>query len=602
MKLREFVAKTSLSAGQYDVYTPGRSGSLDCLLKFTQTTDDEEGSRHIGTITCPVSGTEAQRTEVLSAAVRAGARHPGLRDDDLAKLHRAALKDGHVELFADLNALKTGLLIHLISSLGRAVARVVISSSSIDVLHEYQTYYVAEARLSRAGMVRGLRTLERVRVTTPVHVHQLEPGTSRYFTRLKAQPTGSTRSESGPEESLYISEDRQMVAAFWDYQTKNNPRIPVYLITSDFNLAHVCAAERAPFVFCQTPFEYWRETSGPIQLDTLWFDPFALTLRTCLPHFLIWELCLTFGKLRLVRDGKPETDLVYNYKVQRPGELEDIDVKPPDETLLSSGSPPAKGRRSAPRPSKTTDGMIKISLLKIVEVLPTRTDQRTSVRNFGPRDEHAIRQLRQIGDLTGLYKVEDEEIIAGPALEELLSSLADGDYLRVNQIFRRHPTYDKVLKAAETTRRFSNSAVDGAATGWAVNLGAGYKTTKEGVLYGLADVSAAKFEETVVRFHSELGEGQPAASLPHILDRTCVALQLSPVRFSELLARSLGRGALADFEVQRASVNTPIPSHQVLVVPTSASPKSYLRTIEPGKGIVINRTLVSSLVRRPGRR
>ena len=245
--------------------------------------------------------------------------------------------------------------------------------------------------------------------------------------------------------------------------------------------------------------------------------------------------------------------------------------------------------------------MIKISLAKIIEVLPTRTDQRTSVRNFGGRDEHSVRQLRQIGDLTGLYQVDGEEIIAGPALAELLTSLSEGDYLYVNRIFRRHPTYDNVLKAADITKRFPNSATAGAATGWAVMLGAGYKA-KEGVLYGLAEVSAAKFEETVVRFHNELGEGQPAAPLPHILDRTCVALQLSPVRFGELLARSLGRGALADFEVQRASVSAPIPSHLVLGVPTSASPKSYLRTIEPGKGIIINRTLVSSLVRRPGRR
>src|SRR5581483_6238526 len=178
-----------------------------------------------------------------------------------------------------------------------------------------------------------------------------------------------------------------------------------------------------------TPFECWRETAGPIQLDTLWFDPFALAVRACLPHVLIWELCLTFGKLRLVRDGEPQFDLVYNYKVQRPGESEDIDVRIPDETILSSG-PSSKGRRSAPRSSKTTEGMIKISLTKIIEVLPTRTDQRTSVRAFGARDEHSLRQLRQVGDLTGLYQIDGEEIIAGPALQDLLSALSDGDYLR----------------------------------------------------------------------------------------------------------------------------------------------------------------------------
>jgi hypothetical protein len=600
MKLREFVSKTSFLAGQYSICAPGSDG-LDCLLQFKQATDDEADMRNVGEAICPGLKGDAQRAEVLAAVVRAGVRHPGLRDEDLAKLHRAAQREGHVELFADLNALKSGLIYHLINSLGRAVARVVISSSSIDVLHEYQSHYTAKAPLPRAGMVRGLRTLERVRETTPVHIHQLEPGASRYFTRMKAQPLGSKEVEPGPEESLYISEDRQMVAAFWDYQTKNNPRIPVYMITSDFNLAHVCAAERAPFVFCQTPFEVWREAPGPIQLETLWFDPFTLALRACLPHVLIWELCLTFGKLRLVRDGKPEFDLVYNYKGQRPGGLEDIDVKLPDETLLPSGPTAAKGRRLAVRTSKATEGLIKLSLAKIVDVLPTRADQRTSLRNFGARDEHAIRQLRQVGELTDLYRLEGEEIIAGPALAELLSRLDDGDYLRVNEIFRRHPTYDRILRAAEADKRFPSSAVAGAATGWAVMLGAGYKT-KDGVLYGLATVSAAKFEETVVRFHNEIGEGQPAAPLPQILDRTCIALQLSPIRFSELLAHSLGQGVLADFEAQRASVNAPIPPHPVLVFPASASSQSYVRTLEPGKGITINRTLVSSLVRRPGRR
>jgi hypothetical protein len=604
MKLREFLATRSFLAGQYEVLTPVADG-LECILNFTQATSDEQGARNVGLASCPGTGAEAQRAEVFSAAVRAGARHPGLLDEELAKLHRAAQKDGHIELFADLNALKTGLLVHLIYSLGRSVARVIVSSSSIDVLHEYQSRYVAEARIQRAGMVRGLRTLERVREIVPVHIHQLEPGASRYYKRIYAQQGAAPTQELPPEESLYISEDRQMMAAFWDYQTKNNPRIPVYLITSDFNLAHVSAAERAPFLFCRTPFECWRDAERPIQLSTLWFDPFALSLRTCLPHFIAWELCLTFGKLRVLRDDKPEFDLIYNYRVQRPGEKEEIEIGPPDDARLTAGIKKPKGRRLAPRPTptttKTTEATIKIPLLRIVEVLPTRSDQRTQLRTFGTRDEHAIRQLRQLGEMTGLYRVQGEEIDAGPALDQLLAALSGGDYLLVNKIFRRHPTYDKVLKAAEEAKRFPNSAAAGAATGWAVILGAGYKT-KEGVLFGLADVSAEKFEGTIVRFHNELGEGQPAAPLPHVLDRTCRALQLSPIRFSELLARSLGRGALAGFEAQRATVDAPIPSHQVLVAPSSTSPKSYLKTIEPGKGIEINRTLVSSLVRRPGRR
>ena len=181
MKLRQFVTNTSFSAGQYEVLTPG-TNSLDCLLNFTQATGDEAGSRHIGTIACPGSGTAALRAEVLRQLFALVPVIP-VSATRAAKLHRAALKDSHVELFADVNALKTGLLMHLITSLGRAVARVVISSSSIDVLHEYQSHYVAEAKIQRAGMVRGLRTLERVRETTPVHIHQLEPGATRYFTR-----------------------------------------------------------------------------------------------------------------------------------------------------------------------------------------------------------------------------------------------------------------------------------------------------------------------------------------------------------------------------------------------------------------------------------
>jgi hypothetical protein len=599
MKLPEFIAHASFTAGQYEVCTPA-DGGLECLLTFTQTTDDEAESRHIAAASYPGSSNDLQKNEVLAALVRAGACHPAVRDEDLAKLHRAVLKEGYVELFADLNALKTGLLLHLITSLGRSVARVIISSSSIDVLHEYQSHWVADApaRLTRAGMVRSLRLLEKIREMTPVHIHQLKPGATRYFKRVKAQPAGSRNVEDGHEDSLYISEDRQMVGAFWDYYSRNNPRIPVFFVTSDFNLAHVCAAERAPFVFSQTPFEYWRSTNGPIPINTLWFDPFALAVRACLPHTLIWELCLTFGRVKIIRQNNLELNLSYNYRVQQPGEPEDV--------LLSNQEDPSPGTseiapRTIARASKPTERTIKLSLGKVIEVLPTRLDQQIFLRKFTLRDKDSLRQLRQIGELTGLYKVEGEAVIPGPSLAALLAALGAGNYIQVNGIFRRHPTYDRILRDAAVVNRFPSSNTAGAATGWAVMLGAAYKT-RSGVFYGLADITEAKFEESVVRFHTEIGEGQAAAPLPNIVDRTCQALRLSPIRFEELLARSLGHGALADFETQRASVNAPIPSHPILVAPTSASSGSYLRTIEPGKGLVINRTLVGSLVRRPGRR
>ena len=605
MKLREFVATKSFFSGEYRISSP-ISSSLLGLLRFALLADDEDGSRHVPTFIFEDLADSQTQKAVLAAMVRAGARHPGILVDDLARLHRAAMEEGQIELFSDLNALTTGLLVHIIESLGKKVARVIISSSSIDVLHEYQSRYVAEARLGRAEMVRALRVLDDVRRTIPVHIHQLPPGAARYFLRTEAQPRDASVQEEGYEDSLYISEDRQMMGAFWDYQTQSNPRIPVFLVTSDFNLAHVCAAERAPFIFAQTPYEFWRRRKGPIQLDSLWFDPFALALRACLPHLVLWELSLVFSSIRVLRAGSEPRDeftLSYDHRKQRPGKQEEVEV---DLAPAPWAAPQVGISKTPTKPTKTLlasnsrDRRIKLSLPRIIDVLPTRKGQSVPLSLFLASDEDSLRQLRQVGQATELYEVKETEVVDGPSLAQLLASLASNDYLGVNEIFRRHPTYARVLDEARTHGRFPSSKIAGAATGWAIMLGAAYKT-KSGTLFGLAEISEQKFEETVVRFHKELGDGQAAASLPRILDRSCHALRLSPIRFEAMLARGLGQGALSTFELQRASVDIDIPHHPVLVWPTSALSESYVRVMEPGRGLVINRILVSSLVRRSGR-
>src|SRR5207249_2018378 len=174
----------------------------------------------------------------------------------LFRSHRVARREGHVELFSDLNALSTGLVRQLVSSLGRRCCRVVISSSSIDVLHEYQGNQKRadqDTFLRRAEMARCLATLEELRQEVAVHVHPLPPGATSYMRRTGAEPPL-------PDETAgitYVSEDRQMVAAFWHYLSTTNPRVPVRLVTADFSLARVCAAERVPFLFAKTPYEVW---------------------------------------------------------------------------------------------------------------------------------------------------------------------------------------------------------------------------------------------------------------------------------------------------------------------------------------------------------
>jgi hypothetical protein len=607
MKFREFFEAYSFRAGDYEIrHVDDAMGAS--LLKLTIPDDDQPGSRHVPSVVCRHDLERGVKRVVLSALVRAGARHPGLRDQDLAGLHRVAEEEGHLELFSDLNALTSGLLRQIALSLGKRLSRVIISSSSIDVLHEYQSLHRSE-KLKKAEMVRALRVLDEIRRSVPVHVHQLPPGSVRYHRRKEAEPEPPARK---PDEDLdlegltYISEDRQMMGAFWDYQTHSNPRLPVYLITSDFALAQVCAAERALFLFAKTPFEVWKDQDSSILPETLWFDPFALSLRTCTPHSILWELSMIFGQIGVPRAGTgPGSEahliLTYDHRKQIPGEAEELLA---EEGLLRISEKPQRSKRrkdvsvSPPRPPR--DVRTKVSLLSILEALPTNRTQIIPYGAFKPHDEDRVRQFRQLGEVTQLYAVTDTEISAGPALDDLLKALGERDYLLVNRIFRQVPSYDRVLREVSLGGRFPNSTTGGSSTGWAIGLGAGYKTP-EGVFYGLAEVSQERFDETVLRFYLEAAVGQNAVPIPPLLDKTCRVLHLSPIRFETMLALGLGRGALARFEPQRASIEpTRIPPHKVIVAPTSSRPSSYIRDFEPGRGVVIGRVLFSSLVRRLG--
>lgn len=306
----DLVNKISFEQGIYDVCavssddTPPRS-----LLSLEFARDDEEATRHVPEIEFPSDWERPpDRNFVCCALVRAGVKHPGVEDEDLRRLHQEATRTRHIELFADLNAISTGFLSYLARSLGRFIARVVVSSSCIDILHEYQGRIDRkDARggelLRRAEMTRVLRSLEEMRRHVPVHIHQLPPGATRYFQRNSAGPARHVHSpdarpessEEDPplgEERTFISEDRQMIAAFWEYMSKDNPRIPVFLVTSDFALAHVCAAERVPFIYARSPQTAWPAASP--RVSPLWLDPFAPALRFCTAQQILWELCLVF--------------------------------------------------------------------------------------------------------------------------------------------------------------------------------------------------------------------------------------------------------------------------------------------------------------------
>ncbi|MDC0712537.1 hypothetical protein POL68_29005 [Stigmatella sp. ncwal1] len=612
MTLREFVQQREFRQGKYEVSALLHKGQqLVPLLTFQIPAADEQDARHVPEVQVAAQLGEHDLGLVLCALVRAGVQHPGLRDEELVRLHRVVREHRHVELFTDLNALTTGLLGHLVRSLGTGVSRVVISSSSIDILHEYQAMVRRgdeEARrfLKRAEMARALRILDEIRRTVPVHVHQLSPGSTRYFQRGRAQPFEKEESPS-VDERTYISEDRQMISAYWDYVSRSNPRLPIHLITSDFNLAHVCFAERVPYLFARSPYEAWKAPST-LSLEALWFDPFAMALRACLPHSVLWELCLVYGNLNVVQVDTPEESalrfsLSYDVRDHLPGQIESMESGPPHNPVSAGADrKAARGKQTGPPPSaerSKMDRKVKVKLSTLAEVLPRQPGQSIPLGAFQARDDDSLRQLRQIGEVTGLWQVKDNLVTSGPALSELLEALKTSDYVAVNRLFRRYPAYDKMLQEVESGEPFPNHKQGGALTGWAVCLGAAYKG-KDSTRYGLAEMSREDFAGVVARTHAELAQEGASVALPLLMDQVCRRSRLSPIRFEGLLENVLGKGTLQGYEAQRATVQEDIPEHLVLVAPAADTPDSYWRTFTPGNGLRLGGTLMGTLVRRPG--
>ena len=593
------------------VFTSGRyaceavlGGTVHPLLELEFDGNDEAQGRRLPRVH-PANLAEPLRSRVANALVRAGAAHPGLRPADLAMLHAAARRDRHIELFVDINALTQGLISQIARSLRGHVARIVVSSSTIDVLHEYQSFarrhHDGSGRILEAWeLARGLRAL--CELHPPLHVHQLAPGAARYFRRPRAEAASESKnapSSEHREEATYIAEDRQMVGAFWDYLSTDAPRIPIFLVTSDLSLAHVCSAERVPFVFARAP----REDSAILAAPSLWFDPYALEFRFWLAQTLLWELVSVLGTLNVRRVGGTDDptesfSLTYDPRAHAPGHPEGV-TRGLTVTPTPPATPRAGGAPKAARATVATDRTLKLSLTSIVPVLPTHPTQRRPISAFDPRDADSLRQLRQIGEATQLYREESEHIVAGPALTVLLKALEDLDYVAVNRIFRKVPGYDRAVQEAAEQGVFASGRKGGSSTGWAVTLGAAYKLQGE-VRFGLTDVSDESFERMVVRVHAELAVGERAVPMFRVLDRVCSELRISPIRFEALLQRGVGQRGLRDFEAQRATSTGRLPAHDVLVLPTTSASSSYIRRFVPGDGVTIGGKLVGSLVRRAG--
>jgi hypothetical protein len=286
--------------------------------------------------------------------------------------------------------------------------------------------------------------------------------------------------------------------------------------------------------------------------------------------------------------------LSFDGRTHLPGHAPTITIGDPGQMSVS----PKRSAKKAPEVAVPIRRRLKLSLTTLLNVLPTRVGQSIPLSNFEAKDEDAYRQLVQIGQATDLYTVTDDKIVGQPGLEPFLAALQRRDYIAVNAVFRKIATYDEILVEAASGKPFPSSATAGAVTGWAIVLGAAYKTTANGTLFGLADVPEDRFEQAVLHAHTELGKGQRSVQLPPIVDRVCRSILLSPVRFEALLDATIGKRGLIDFEAQRARSDFPIPKHPVIVAPTTASSSTYLRTFDPGRGLMIGNKLVGALVRR----
>jgi hypothetical protein len=320
--------------------------------------------------------------------------------------------------------------------------------------------------------------------------------------------------------------------------------------------------------------------------------------------FVFQTLHITVRQDAADRD-KPTTDhqlksdfaLSFDMRTHLPGQLPTVTIGDPASLLAPM---PGKVSRKTVTPASATPikRKLKLSLATVFNAMPTRVGQAVPLSNFVATDDDAHRQLVQIGQATDLFAVENDKIVGRDGLDVLLRALVERNYLAVNAIFRKIEPYDSALQDAASGTVFPNSNVGGAVTGWAVILGAAYKTAGNGTLYGLADVPDERFEQAVVHAHAALGKGQRSVQLPPIMDRVCQSLQISPIRFEALLEATLGKRGLDDFEAQRARSDFGIPKHTVVVAPTTAASNSYLRNMDPGRGFLLGNKLVGALVKR----
>ncbi|MBI5514461.1 MAG: hypothetical protein HY909_11875 [Deltaproteobacteria bacterium] len=568
------------------------------LLEVEISRDDDEVIRSVPRLCLPAGNV---RHRALAAAIRSGCRHPGLEARDLARLHALAHEYRHIELFADVNAICTGLLGHVVRSLGTRLARVVVASSTVDVLQEYADLnHGRRPRYLRHGEVaRSISLLDELRQCIPVHIHQLPPGATRHQRRqsdgIAAPCAPAVPVAAQEEDDLVLSEDRVMIAAYWDYHQRDLPRLPVVFLTSDHALAQACAMEQIPFCFARSPQEVIaRDPSGSIPVESLWFDPSSLTLRYSITSDVVFELATTFREVELLDADGRGWRVTFDPRHIWPGAELSVACDPvASEALTAVPHSPAPSSSSAAAPP----GRIDIALAKVLAVVPTDPGMTTSLDDALIRDKNALRQLLHIGKETDLFSVRDTTVSAGSTLPSLLLALRDHDYDTVNSIFRRVPAYRAYLDRVDPRSGKLPNDPKSRAPGWAVTLGAAYKVDG-GLVYGLSVVDDADFALAVRDAHAKLAEGAPAASLPLVVDSVCCALRMSPVRVVAQLNRCLAPGGtLHTFDVQRAKRDEAVPKkHPILSAP--GVDRKFVRELELGRGIELQSRLAGTLVNR----
>lgn len=558
-----------LAQGSYDVTHGGQS-----LVRLMLPKDDDDVGRAVPRVEVPDSD---KRQRVLAALIRAGCRHPGLAHRDLARLHALAQEHRHVELFADVNAICTGLLGQVARSLGPRLARVVVASSTVDVLQEYAdlNHTRGPTYIRHGEVARSISLLDELRRLVPVHVHQLPPGAALHQRRQH-------------EDDLVLLEDRVMIAAYWDYRQRDLPRLPVVFLTSDHALAQACAMEQVLFCFAHSPQEFvLRAPPGALAIDALWLDPASLALRYALTSDILFELATTFRDVQWSDAKGAGWRVAFDPRNVWPGAELSVEYGP-------IPPPPAAATPTAAT-SATTPGRLDVAITSVLAVVPTEVGLTTQLDAAGINDKAALRQLQRIGEETELFSVADDVVSPGASLPSLLQALRDCDYDVVHAIFSRVPSYQGYLDRADPTTGRLPADPNSRAPGWAVTLGAAYKFDG-GLLYGLTVVDDSTFADAVRDAHAELAAGADASSLPLVIDKVCHVLRMSPVRVIAQLNRCLAPGeALHAFDVQRAKRDEAVPKkHPIIMAPDQG--QKFIRDLQLGRGVELQGRLSGTLV------